>query len=80
MGNRPGYKTAHELANELLSMPDVIVALAASVFDMPGMSHAMPVRAKLQDVQGTDVVLLVVDTDAHEREHDAGPAAAAVGA
>ena len=73
MAIRPGYKTTHEVARALLDGPDVLIAIAAPVFDMPGAFNAMPFRTEVSDVQGDDVVLLVVDTNALKRQHDTGP-------
>ena len=52
------YKTAHEIARELLAGPDVMMVVAMPVFDMPGCSHALPVKTRLQTVEGRECIIV----------------------
>lgn len=55
------FKTAHQLARELLKLPDFPVIIPMPMFDMPGAYTAFPARAEVSKVQGIDVVGLVPD-------------------
>lgn len=55
------YKTAHQLAKELLAGPDSIVVIPTPTFDMPGCFHAFPVMHEVREVDGVPVVSIGPD-------------------
>lgn len=55
------FKTAHQLAKELLALPDHPVIIPIPAFDMPGCYTAFPARAEVSKIQGIDVVGIVPD-------------------
>lgn len=57
------YKTAHQLAKELLAGPDHVVVLPMPTFDMPGAFTAFPARAEAVKVQGVEAVAIMPDAD-----------------
>ena len=52
------YKTAHQLAQELLAGPDNIVVVAVPIFDMPNGMHALPVELRQQKVEDVDAIVV----------------------
>ena len=56
------YKTAHEIARELLAGPDSIMVIALPVFDMPGCSHALPVRMSAQTIEERECIVITADS------------------
>lgn len=57
------FKTAHQLAKELLAGPDHIVVLPTPVFDMPGQLTAFPAHMEVTKIQGVDAVAIMPDVD-----------------
>lgn len=61
MNPTQGYPTAHQLARELLKLPDLPVVLPVRVFDStPDHFEAYPVEARESDVEGIPVVVVGV--------------------
>jgi hypothetical protein len=54
----PGYRTAHQLARDLLALPDHICILALPTFDMTGCATAQPVKAEVVTVQNINCIIL----------------------
>jgi len=52
------FKTAHQIAKELLACPDHIVIIPTAVFDMPGAFTAYPAKVEVSRVQNVDVVTI----------------------
>lgn len=52
------YKTAHQIAKELLACPDHIVVVPTAVFDMPGAYNAFPAKVEVSKVGNVDVVII----------------------
>lgn len=55
------FRTAHNLARDLLLGPDLPVILAMPAIDLPGHLTAFPVKAQTQEVGCPWGVLIVVD-------------------
>ena len=55
--NLTNYKTAHELAHELLSKPDGPAILPIPIPNQPGNMEACPVRVEYLNVEGTPSVI-----------------------
>ena len=60
------FKTAHQLAKDLLAGPDHIVVVPTPTFDMPGAFIAFPARAEATKVQETKAVAILPDIEALE--------------
>lgn len=67
------FKTAHQLAKELLALPDHPVIIPIPAFDMPGCYTAFPARAEVSKIQGIDVVGIVPDEVAIPEDPPATP-------
>lgn len=52
------YKTSHQLAQELLALPDVKVIVPTPVFDVPGGMIAWPATAEVVSVEGQTCVAI----------------------
>jgi len=52
------YKTAHQLAKELLAGPDHVVVLPTAAFDMPGCFTAQAVKVEVATVENVTCVIL----------------------
>ena len=63
MADTSKFKTAHQLARELLAGPDIMVVMPTPVFDMPGRFTAFPVKVEKIQVQGIDAVAILPDLD-----------------
>jgi hypothetical protein len=65
MGNpsTANFRTAHQLARDLLALPDFPVITPIPAFDMPGQYTACPVRAEVSKVQDVDIVSIVPDME-----------------
>jgi hypothetical protein len=61
MADTSKFKTAHQLARDLLAGPDLIVVLPTPMFDMPGCFSAFPVRAETIKVEETEAVAIMPD-------------------
>lgn len=57
------FRTAHQLAKDLLALPDHPVITPIPAFDMPGCYTACPVKAEVSKVQGIDIVSIVPDME-----------------
>lgn len=64
------FKTAHQIAKELLACPDHIVIIPTGVFDMPGAFTAFPAKVEVSKVQNVDVVMIMA-ADPSEPEKSA---------
>jgi len=56
--NPEGYETTHQVAKRLLDGPDVIMVLAAPVFDSPGDCIAVPLEVSYHEVNGVDCAVV----------------------
>ena len=56
--NPEGYETTHQVAKKLLDGPDVIMVLAAPVFDSPGDCIAVPLEVSFHEVSGVDCAVV----------------------
>lgn len=52
------FKTAHQIAQELLGGPNRIVIVPTAMFDMPGGFTAYPARVQVTKVENVDVVII----------------------
>lgn len=64
MADLSRFRTAHQLARELLAGPDHIVVMPMPTFDMPGSYIAYPVHFQVEKVEDKDVVALLPDAQA----------------
>ena len=55
--NLTNYKTAHELAHDILSKPDGPAVLPIPILNQPGNMEACPVRLEYLSVEGTASVI-----------------------
>jgi hypothetical protein len=53
---KPGYKTSHEIALELLAMPNRTAIVPTPLFDMPGGFNAFPVRIEELNIEGVNCI------------------------
>ena len=53
------FKTAHQIAKELLACPDHIVIIPTGVFDAPGAFTAYPAKVEVSRVENVDVVMIM---------------------
>ena len=67
------FRTAHQLAKDLLAGPDHIVILPTPMFDMPGRFTAFPAMSKVTKVEDTDAVAILPDLDAMPKEPENKP-------
>ena len=72
------FKTAHQLARDLLAGPDLMVVIPTPAFDMPGMFTAFPARAELIKVEGQNAIAVLADADALPGEKPEEPDATEV--
>ncbi len=67
------FKTAHQLAKELLAGPDHMVVLPTPSFDTPGMLTAFPARVEAVKIQGIEAVAVLPDIEVLAEIEGASP-------
>ncbi len=53
---KPGYKSSHQIARELLALPDLTCIVPTLTFDMPGGFTALPARVDAITIEGVRCV------------------------